>query len=76
MYYENQETSSAVQDSQPGPKTLGKDYIDPHEPFVQKNLFAPGGILATYKKQVGITAKDVMEQDYWDKVKNLQGEAS
>ena len=43
-----------------GNTEMGKDYIDPNEPFVTKNPFVPGGILAHYKKKAGLTAKDIM----------------
>ena len=40
---------------------MGKDYIDPNDPFKTDNPFIPGGILSSYKKKLGLTAKDVME---------------
>lgn len=55
---------------------MSEDYIDPNNPFVQENPYVPGGILASYKKRIGLTAEEVMEQGYWDKVRDLTDQAS
>lgn len=60
----------------PGPATVSEDYIDPNNPFVSENPFVPGGILSQYKKRVGLTTEDVMEQSYWGKVRDLTDDAS
>lgn len=58
------------------PFTQGKDYIDANEPFVEESDFLPGGILATYKKRLNRTTQDIMEQDYWNSVKDLSASAT
>lgn len=60
----------------PNRNGISDDYKDPNNPFVQENPFVPGGILANYKKQRGKSAKDFMEDDYWNKFKDLRAEAS
>lgn len=30
------------------------------------------GVLSSYKKQINLTAQDVLEKDYWDEVKNMR----
>jgi hypothetical protein len=52
-----------------------KDYMTPGEPFIQKSDYAPGGILRQYKKHLGFTAKDIIEQDYFAKMRDLHLEA-
>ena len=59
-----------------GPDTMSEDYVDPNNPFVSESPFIPGGILAHYKKRAGLTADDVMEQGYWDKVRDLSDTAA
>lgn len=54
-----------------GPQTMSQDYVDPNNPFVAESPFVPGGILASYKKRAGLTPEEVMEQDYWDKMRDL-----
>ena len=59
MYYQQEEGNSetgAYGKNTEGPATIGKDYVDPNEPFLSENKFAPGGILAHYKKRAGLTA--------------------
>ena len=36
-----------------------------------ENPFIPGGILSSYKKRVGLTAEEVMEQNYWNQVRDF-----
>jgi hypothetical protein len=40
---------------------MSEDYVDPNNPFVQNNPFVPGGILASYKKRLGLSTNEVME---------------
>lgn len=62
MYYQQEDD-----DTGKGPfGTPKNDYVDPNQPFKQEAPFVPGGILATYKKRLGITPEDIMQQDYWD----------
>ena len=51
-----------------GPDQDSKDYEDWHKPVYRSS---EKGILGTYKKQIGLTAKDVMQKDYWDNMLNL-----
>lgn len=78
MYYEQEENAGPAGsfDHQHQQHFSGeKDYMEPNQPFIQKSKFAPGGILAQYKKHIGLTAKDVMEQDYFAKMRDLHIEA-
>jgi hypothetical protein len=75
-YGEEGPTKSPFASKAAGPKTMSEDYIDPNNPFVSENLSAPGGILASYKKRVGLSAQEVMEQSYWDKIRNFRDETS
>lgn len=45
--------------------------MDPNEPFLRDAPFVPGGILATYKKRLNLTADEIMEQDYWNQMKDF-----
>lgn len=79
MYYEQEEDASkkgAFGKEAPGPFTQGDDYIDPNEPFIQETPFVPGGILATYKKKLDLSAEEVMEENYWENVKTLKDQAT
>jgi len=55
---------------------MSEDYIDPNNPFVTETPFVPGGILANYKKRVGLSADEVMEQGYWDKMRDFTDQAA
>jgi hypothetical protein len=48
-----------------------KDYMEPDQAFVQKSEYLPGGILKQYKKHINLTAKDVIEQDYFTSLRDL-----
>ena len=74
MYYEQPEDPSKQAqfgNYAEGPFTQGQDFIDPNQPFEERSEHVPGGILATYKKRLNLTPKDVMEQEYWDNIKEL-----
>lgn len=60
-YYEQEGDQNPFTKNAPGPHTRGNDWVDPNEPFIQENEFAPGGILASYKKRLGLTPSDIME---------------
>jgi hypothetical protein len=55
---------------------MSQDYVDPNNPFISESPFVPGGILASYKKRAGLTPNEVMEQDYWNKMRDLTDTAS
>jgi hypothetical protein len=76
MYYDEEGAKSPFAKKAAGPKTMSEDYVDPNNPFVTENIQAPGGILASYKKRIGLSADEVMEQGYWDKMGNLRDEAA
>lgn len=76
-YYDTpNEGKSPYSKKSAGPASMSEDYVDPNNPFVSENPFVPGGILANYKKRVGLNPQEVMEQSYWDKVRDLTDEAS
>ena len=71
-YYDDDSNESPYAKKAVGPKGgPQEDYVDPNNPFVTENPFVPGGILASYKKRLGLTAEEVMQQNYWDKVRDL-----
>jgi hypothetical protein len=55
---------------------MSEDYVDPNNPFVAEHYGAPGGILASYKKRIGLSAEEVMEQSYFDKMRTMRDDAS
>ena len=61
QYYGTEKQESPYKKASPKPDTLGEDYVDPNNPFVSHNPFVPGGILASYKKRVGLSSQEVME---------------
>jgi hypothetical protein len=76
-FYGEEETKSPYAKNAPGPANpLSEDYVDPNNPFVTHNPFVPGGILATYKKRLNLTPEEVMEQGYWDKMRDFTDEAA
>ena len=75
-FYGEENPKSPYSKNAANPNTLSEDYVDPNNPFVQHNPYVPGGILASYKKRMGLSANEVMEQDYWNKVRDLTDEAS
>lgn len=50
--------------------------MDPNQPFEERSEHVPGGILATYKKRLNLSARDVMEQDYWENIKDLDTQSA
>lgn len=75
-YYGEESAKSPFSKNAAGPKTMQDDFVDPNNPFISESLGAPGGILASYKKRLGLSAKEVMEQGYWDKMRDIRDEAS
>ena len=68
-YYAGEEAMLHEEAKNPfGPDSDAKDYEDWHKPVYRSS---EKGILGTYKKQIGLTAKDVMQKDYWDNMMNL-----
>merc|ERR1712087_512696 len=49
----------------------GKDYEDWNEPVYKPSS---RGILGTYKKQLNLTATDVMEKEYWESMNNMKND--
>lgn len=39
-------------------------------------MYTPGGILSTYKKKMNLTPEEVMEEGYWNKVRDLKDDVS
>jgi len=75
-FYDAEDGKSPYAKNAPNPNSMSEDYVDPNNPFVQHNPFVPGGILASYKKRVGLSAEEVMEQGYWDKMRDMTDEAA
>ncbi len=48
----------------------GDDFEDFEKPTHRRST--SGGILSTYKKQLNLTADDVMQQDYWTKLQGVK----
>ena len=67
MYYQEEDAQDP---------NKAKDYQDPNDPFVSQNPFVPGGILAQYEEKAGLTAKDIMEQDYWNSMRDMHDKAA
>ena len=75
-FYTEEDQKSPYSNNASAPNTMSEDFVDPNNPFVQHNPYVPGGILASYKKRLGLTANEVMEQAYWDKVRDLTDDAA
>lgn len=55
---------------------MSNDFVDPNNPFVSENPFVPGGILASYKKRLNLTPEEVMEQSYFEKMRDFTDTAA
>ena len=69
-YYAGEDGALHEESQNPyGPDPDAKDYEDWNAPTYRST---DRGILGTYKKQIGLSAQDVMEKDYWDNMLNIQ----
>lgn len=76
-YYDTTDsTKSPYAKNAAGPKTLSEDFVDPNNPFVSENPYIPGGILASYKKRMNLTPQEVIEQSYFDKMRDFTDTAA
>jgi hypothetical protein len=55
---------------------MSEDYVDPNNLFFQNNPFVQGGILASYKKRLGLSTNKEIEWTYWEKVRFFTDQAS
>jgi len=60
-FYGVEDEQSPYAKATPNANQMSEDYVDPNNPFVQNNPFVPGGILASYKKRLGLSTNEVME---------------
>lgn len=60
-FYGAEDEQSPYAKATPNASQMSEDYVDPNNPFVQNNPFVPGGILASYKKRLGLSTNEVME---------------
>lgn len=76
-YYDNEDQKkSPYAKNAAGPKTMSEDFVDPNNPFVSENPYVPGGILASYKKRLNLTPDEVMEQSYFEKMRDFTDTAA
>lgn len=76
-FYDNEDNKkSPFAKNAAGPKTLSEDFVDPNNPFVSENPYVPGGILASYKKRLNLTPEEVMEQSYFEKMRDFTDTAA
>ena len=54
-FYGAEDEQSPYAKATPNASQMSEDFVDPNNPFV------PGGILASYKKRLGLSTNEVME---------------
>ena len=67
-YFDDFEDEAYRADKNPYGNKGELDYEDWKRPIHKKALT---GVLSTYKKQMNLTADDVIQKDYWDKINSL-----
>jgi hypothetical protein len=68
-YYNPEDANAAPPNAYRSGFVYGADNVDFQKPV---HRATPTGILATYKKQLNLTAADLMQKDYWDQMNTLE----